>query len=186
MNPTNLAEVIQYLEKKIEVAAKMGLTLDGTAKLTSILRVRADTFRVEFGNDPPVSVAPMQVRLKQGAQPVRAQPRRYSPTDRDFLDRHTRALIENGLIFKNHRSRWASAPRIVRKKEQDIDPNADPRMTIDTRSVNERTVPMPWPMPVLDVVIGELEGAKFFLCWIGSEAIGNCLCTRTPRSSTPL
>ncbi|GMF23670.1 unnamed protein product [Phytophthora fragariaefolia] len=35
-------------------------------------------------------------------------------------------------------------------------------MTIDTRSVNEKTEPMPWPMPVLDVVIGELEGARFF------------------------
>uniref|UniRef100_H3H555 Reverse transcriptase n=1 Tax=Phytophthora ramorum TaxID=164328 RepID=H3H555_PHYRM len=35
-------------------------------------------------------------------------------------------------------------------------------MTIDTRSVNERTEPMPWPMPVLEVVIGELEGAKVF------------------------
>ncbi|KAE9282551.1 hypothetical protein PR003_g27380 [Phytophthora rubi] len=140
----------------------MGLTLDGRAKLAAVLHFRADCFRVEFGNDPPVRVVPLKVRLKDGVRPVKAQPRRYSPTDREFLDRHTRALLDNGLVYLNHRSCWASAPNIVRKKEQDVDPSADPRMTIDSRGVNERTEAMPWPMPVLEVVIGELEGAKYF------------------------
>ncbi|GMF30423.1 unnamed protein product [Phytophthora fragariaefolia] len=96
------------------------------------------------------------------AQPTKAHPRRYSPDDRTFLDRHTAKLLEFGLVFLNHRSRWASAPRIVRKKEQDSDPTADPRMTIDTRGVNERTEAMPWPMLVLEIVLGALEGAKVF------------------------
>ncbi|GMF41553.1 unnamed protein product [Phytophthora fragariaefolia] len=162
MQPTNLAEVTRYLEAKVEIATRMGLTLDGSAKLRGVLQMRADSFRLEFGHDPPVRVAPMQVRLKPGATPIRGQPRRYSPNDRAFLDRHTTTLMKHGLIYKNHRSRWASAPRIVKKKEQADDPLADPRMKIDTRSVNERTEPMPWPMPVLEVVIGELEGAKVF------------------------
>ncbi|GMF52587.1 unnamed protein product [Phytophthora fragariaefolia] len=162
MRPTNLTEVIQHLEKKVEVATKMGLTLDGRAKLATVIHFSADCFRVEFGNDPPVRVVPLKVRLKDGVRPVKAQPRRYSPTDREFLDRHTRALLDNGLVFLNHRSCWASAPNIVRKKEQGVDPSADPRMTIDSRGVNERTEAMPWPMPVLEVVIGELEGAKYF------------------------
>ncbi|KAE9040570.1 hypothetical protein PR002_g4896 [Phytophthora rubi] len=122
MCPTSLNDVIRFLEKKVEVAEKMGLTLDDRAKLRTILRVRVDCFRVDFGNDPPVRVGPMQVRLKAGAPPVRAQPRRYFPGDRAFLDRHTAALLAHGLVFKNHRSRWASAPRIVRKREQETDP----------------------------------------------------------------
>ncbi|GMF48372.1 unnamed protein product [Phytophthora fragariaefolia] len=162
MHPTDLKEVVKYLERKIEIAERMGLTLDGRAKLRAVMRVRVDNFRLEFGNDPPVRVAPMQVRLKNEARPVRAQPRRYSPNDRAFLDRHTAALLAHGLVYKNHPSRWASAPRIIRKREQDVDPTADPRMTIDTRSVNERTEPRSWPMPVLDVVLGELEGARVF------------------------
>uniref|UniRef100_H3H3G8 Integrase catalytic domain-containing protein n=1 Tax=Phytophthora ramorum TaxID=164328 RepID=H3H3G8_PHYRM len=116
-------EIVLCLEKKVEVATKMGLTLDGRA-------------------------------AQPDAQPVRAQPRRYSPNDP--------SLLEHGFVFKNHRSRWASAPRIVRKREQNADPTADPRMTIDTRGVNERTDPMPWTMPVLEVVLGDLEGAKVF------------------------
>ncbi|KAE9333825.1 hypothetical protein PR003_g13836 [Phytophthora rubi] len=68
----------------------------------------------------------------------------------------------HSLVFRNPRSRWASAPRIVRKKEQDHDPLAGLRMTVDTRAENERTEAMLWPMPVLEVVIGELEGAHVF------------------------
>ncbi|KAF4045254.1 putative reverse transcriptase domain-containing protein [Phytophthora infestans] len=102
----------------------------------------------------------MKVRLKMEAIPGHAIPRRHSPLDREFLDR--RKLLENGLVYVNHRSRWASAPRIVRKKEQDTDPNADPRMTIDNRQVNDRTEAMPWPMPVLEVIVGALDGATVF------------------------
>lgn len=83
--------------------------------------------------------------------------------------------IWTGLVFKNHRSRWASAPRIVRKREQDFDPSAVPRMTIDSHSVNDRTELMPWPMPGLEVMLGEIED---FLYWPGFEAIDSCLYTR--------
>ncbi|GMF57839.1 unnamed protein product [Phytophthora fragariaefolia] len=115
MRPTNIAEVILYLEAKVRVTEELGLTLDGAAKLSGILHTPADNFRVAFGHDPPVRVAPMKGRLREGAAP-----------------------------------------------EQDVDPTADPRMTINTRSVNERTEPMPWLMPVLEVVVGELEGSKVF------------------------
>jgi hypothetical protein len=43
-----------------------------------------------------------------------------------------------------------------------VDPTADPRMTIDMRAVNLRTEPMPWPMPVLEVAMGALEGSTCF------------------------
>ncbi|KAE9083679.1 hypothetical protein PF006_g26638 [Phytophthora fragariae] len=150
------------LDSKLAAARAKGLSAMGVKRLREILLRRQDSFRLEFGCDPPVKVAPLQVRVKVNAQPTKAQPRRYSPDDRAFLDRHTAKLLEFGLVFLNHRSRWASAPRIVRKKEQDSDPSADPRMTIDTRGVNERTKAMPWPMPVLEVVLGALEGAKVF------------------------
>jgi hypothetical protein len=109
-----------------------------------------------------VNVEPLLVRLKPDVRPTKAQVRRMPPNDREFLERHVASLLGAGLVFRNPRSRWASAPRIVRKKEQDADPTADPRMIVDERGVNERTEPMPWPMPILEVVVGELEGATVF------------------------
>ncbi|KAG6610714.1 Retrotransposon protein, Ty3-gypsy subclass [Phytophthora cinnamomi] len=154
--------VHDMLDSKLAAARAKGLSVKGVKRLRKILLRRQDSFRLEFGRDPPVKVALLQMRVKVNAQPTKAQPRRYSPDDRAFLDRHTAKLLEFGLVFLNHRSRWASAPRIVRKKEQDSDPTADPRMTIDTRGVNERTEAMSWPMPVLEVVLGALERAKVF------------------------
>ncbi|KAE9329883.1 hypothetical protein PF008_g15840 [Phytophthora fragariae] len=160
--PEVLADLIRTLEQRFKVATEMGLVLEPQARLKAILRTRQDVFRLQFGDDPPVRVAPLQVRLKPGVTPTKSQPRRYSPDDRAFIERHVDALLQHSLVFRNPRSRWASVPRIVRKKEQDHDPLADPRMTVDTRAVNERTEAMPWQMPVLEVVIGELEGAHVF------------------------
>ncbi|KAE9082320.1 hypothetical protein PF006_g26930 [Phytophthora fragariae] len=162
MDPVALSELVSTLEKRFEVATSMGLRLEPQAKLRGMLRVRLNCFRLEFGDDPPVKVAPLKVRLKPDATPTKAQPRRLPPNDRDFLERHVAKLLEKKLVYRNTRSRWASAPRIVRKKEQDYDPTADPRMPVDTRAVNDRTEAMPWPMPILEVVVGELEGAKVF------------------------
>jgi hypothetical protein len=162
MRLSDVPAVKDMLEKKLASARAKGLSPNGVKRLRAILLRRQDSFRLEFGSDPPVKVAPLQGRVKIDAQPTKAQPRRYSPDDRAILDRHTSKLLEFGLVFLNDRSRWASAPRIVRKKEQDTDPMADPRMTIDTRGVNERTEAMPWPMPVLEVVLGVLGGAKVF------------------------
>ncbi|GMF49472.1 unnamed protein product [Phytophthora fragariaefolia] len=153
--------VQDMLDTKFAASRAKGLSAKGVKQLREILLRRQDSFRLEFGRDPPVKVAPLQVRMKVNAQPTKAQPRHHSPDDRAFLDCHTSKLLEFRLVFPNHRSRWA-APRSVRKKEQDSDPTADPRMTIDTRGVNERTDAMPWPMPVLEVVLGALEGAKVF------------------------
>ncbi|GMF48914.1 unnamed protein product [Phytophthora fragariaefolia] len=162
MAPEVLTVLIRTLELRFKVAREMGLVLEPRARLKANLSTRQDVFRLQFGDDPPVRVAPLQVRLKPGATPTRSQPRRYSPDDRAFLERHVDALLQHILVFRNPRIRWASAPRIVKKKELDHDPLADPRMTVDTRAENESTEAMPWPMPVLEVVIGELEGAHVF------------------------
>lgn len=67
---------------------------------------RHDSFRLEFGRDQPVKVVPLQVRVKAQAQPTMAQPSLYSPDNMDFLERCTSELLEGGLVFLYHRSRW--------------------------------------------------------------------------------
>ncbi|OWZ12737.1 Retroelement [Phytophthora megakarya] len=59
-------------------------------------------------------------------------------------------------------------------------------MTIDTRQVNERTEVMPWPMPVLVVVIGELEGATYSsrLIGFGFAGTGSYHCILIPKNCT--
>ncbi|GMF29090.1 unnamed protein product [Phytophthora fragariaefolia] len=117
-----------------------------------------DYFRVQFGLDPPVKVAPLKVRLQPGATPVKCKSRRYPLLHHIYLDAHVKELLDPLLIRENNRSRWCSPPRIVPKKDV-----GDLRMTIDDRAVNACTEAMPFPMPQLEVVIIHLEGATVFV-----------------------
>ncbi|KAF4028043.1 hypothetical protein GN244_ATG20300 [Phytophthora infestans] len=54
------------------------------------------------------------------------------------------------------------APRIVRRRIKTRSPMRPPRMDIDTRSVNDKSDAMPWPKPLLEIIVGELEGATVF------------------------
>nr|CCA22224.1 AlNc14C148G7434 [Albugo laibachii Nc14] len=116
-----------------------------------------DFFRLKFGQDPAVEVDPLRVILGEDAPPVRCRLRRYAPLHQQFLETHMKELANAGLVFENHRSHWASPPRIVAKKEP-----GQYRMTVDTRAVNAKTEAMRWPMPHLESVIACVEGAEVF------------------------
>ncbi|POM66148.1 Hypothetical protein PHPALM_18034 [Phytophthora palmivora] len=70
----------------------------------------------------------------------------------------SKADLKKILVYSDYQ------PRIVPKP-----PPVDYRMCIDSREVNEQTIPMLWTMPQIDVVITHIAGSKVFLH------------TRTPR-----
>ncbi|KAH9086264.1 hypothetical protein LEN26_020293, partial [Aphanomyces euteiches] len=137
--------------------AREGLSAAFLERLRKILTTHVDVFRLEIGHDKPIAVEPLRVRIKPGAIPVKCGLRRYPPAHVEFLKKHVRELEAAGLVYRNNRATWASAPRIVPKK----DPN-DLRMTIDSRPINECTEPMPWPMPNLDAALTVLVGSRVF------------------------
>ncbi|KAF0756866.1 hypothetical protein AaE_004463, partial [Aphanomyces astaci] len=165
------------LEAKVAEAATAGMSAAAVEQLRDLLMEFRDVFRLKFGRDPPVKVEPLKVCLKEGAVPVKSGLRRYPPTHMAFLEKHVRELEEAGLVYRNTRSRWASAPRIVPKKDP-----GDLRMTIDSRPINACTEPMPWPMPNLEVAMVVLKGSKvyFKLDWMK----GGCDPTRVLMGQT--
>ncbi|KAH9152761.1 hypothetical protein AeRB84_004872 [Aphanomyces euteiches] len=151
------AMVQKALTEKIDEARRVGMSHNGVMRLTSILTKYGDVFRLSWKMDPPVKVAPLEVRLKHDAIPIHCKTRRYSPLQLQFLRGHLQEIVNNGLGYINHRSRWASPPRIVDKKDGSF------RMTVDNRGPNSQTESMHWPMPVLDEVMSRLVGMKAFL-----------------------
>ena len=152
------SEVVEaVLQDKLQAAQDEGLTADLHDKLRQILANHSDVFRLEIGYDEPIKVEPLRVRLKPGAVPVKCGLRRYPPAHVEFLKTHVRELEAAGLVYRNNRATWASAPRIVPKKDP-----GDLRMTIDSRPINACTEPMPWPMPNLDAALTVLVGAQAF------------------------
>jgi hypothetical protein len=68
--------------------------------------------------------------------------RRYSQEQRDFLARFVSELDAAGMVYRNPRAAWCSAPLLVPKPGP-----AHFRFTVDLRPVNKQTVPLSWPMP---------------------------------------
>ncbi|KAH9094099.1 hypothetical protein Ae201684P_016714 [Aphanomyces euteiches] len=156
-------EVQEVLEQKVAEAVEQGLPPGQVDELRRILRAYQDVFRLDFGKDPPVKVAPLKVRLKEGAVPVKVGLRRYPPAHMDYLRQHVAELEAAGLIYRNNRATWAAAPRIVPKKNP-----GEYRMTIDSRPINAWTEAMPWPMPNLEAAMATLVGMEVFftLDWL--------------------
>ncbi|KAF0727827.1 hypothetical protein Ae201684_014173 [Aphanomyces euteiches] len=147
--------------KKKEEAAR-GLTAEEAARLESLLSRHVDVFREDLGNDPPVKVEPLKVRVKPDSKPVKCGMRRYPPAHLEYMREHVAALEANGMVYKNNRATWAAAPRIFPKRDAGA-----LRMTIDSRPINACTEPMAWPMPNLDSAMACLVGMKayFTLHW---------------------
>ena len=68
----------------LERAIDKGLPAEYHAELRSLIFSFSDSFRTTLGDDSPVSVRPMVIRLKNGAIPVQAAVRRSSPPQLEF------------------------------------------------------------------------------------------------------
>ena len=62
----------------------------------------------------PALVHPMILQMKPGAIPVRCAATRYTPEQSLWLHNHVQMLLEQGLIYRNHDSRWSSPAIVVR------------------------------------------------------------------------
>ncbi|KAH9136630.1 hypothetical protein AeRB84_018324 [Aphanomyces euteiches] len=152
------AEVKAVLDSKVAEAVDYGCGDEFASRLSELFVLYSDVFRLSLGKDPPVSMPPLKVHLKEGAKPIRCKSRRYSLPQRQFMQKHVRELEKAGFIYRNPASRWASAPLIVRKPHT----KDEFRMTVDLRPVNAQTEQIVWPMPMLEVVIDHLAGATCF------------------------
>ncbi|KAE9339726.1 hypothetical protein PF008_g11434 [Phytophthora fragariae] len=100
--------VTRLLEERVQGAAEAGLAEPLVAQLRELLVEYGDVFRVSFGQDPPIRVEPLRVRVRDGATPVRISARRYPPAHMQYLDQHVDELLVSGLAYTNPSSRWAS------------------------------------------------------------------------------
>ncbi|OWZ07202.1 hypothetical protein PHMEG_00020435 [Phytophthora megakarya] len=89
--------VQEALELKLQEARRNGLPSNESEQVRQQLFRYIDDFHLSFGNNPPVRVPPLCVRLTEGARRVKAKARRYPPDHKQYLDEHIRELMEQGL-----------------------------------------------------------------------------------------
>lgn len=110
--------------------------------------------------DPPTSLPPTRridhrIPLLPNSGPVNVRPYRYAHSQKTEIETQVQDMLTNGLIRPSC-SPYSSPVLLVKKKEGTW------RFCIDYRALNTVTVKDRFPIPIVDELLDELNGASFF------------------------
>ena len=144
-----VAQLIQLSSQQQEQT-----TVPVPATIQKIIDQHQSTFQ-EPTQLPPRRPFDHAIPLIPGAVPVQKKPHRYAPTQKDELERQIQDMLRRGVIQPSY-SPYASPVILVEKKYGGW------RMCVDYRYLNALTVKNKYPMPVVEELLDELSGAKYF------------------------
>ena len=135
-------------------AAAICSTTASASLLDELLHSFHSVFAEPQGLPPPRS-RDHSITLQPGAQPIAVRPYRYPATHKDELQHQCATMLSQGLIRRSS-SAFSSPVLLVKKADGSW------RFCVDYRALNAITVKDAFPIPVVDELLDELYGAKFF------------------------
>jgi len=114
-----------------------------------------DVFPEQLPGMPPDRDIEFVIDLLPGTGPIAKRPYRMATDELNELKEQLRELQEKGYIRPSS-SPWGSPVLFVRKKDGSL------RMCIDYRSLNEVTIKNKYPLPRIDDLFDQLQGARYF------------------------
>lgn len=161
-------------------AQKAEISEHGFKSLDQMLCQHRDVVQIRPDRLPSAGVIPLSICLKPNAVLAHAKPRRYPPQRREFIQRDTAELQKIGFIRPAVRTDWVAVPLVVPKK---LPPLLRP--TMDYHRNNSATQETVWPMPRLNAVLSDTQGAKVSPVLISVLNTANSPWQRTARACTP-
>jgi hypothetical protein len=125
------------------------------AESISVVEEFMDVFPEELPGMPPEREVEFYIDLIPGTAPIAKRPYRMAPTKLVELKLQIIELQQKGYIRPSS-SPWGAPVLFVTKKDGSM------RMCIDYRSLNEVTIKNKYPLPRIDDLFDQLQGAKYF------------------------
>ncbi|OMO96911.1 reverse transcriptase [Corchorus capsularis] len=104
---------------------------------------------------PPHRPQDHRIPLKDESKTVKIRPYRHPNIQKNEIEKMVKEMLESGVI-RHSSSSFASAIVMVKKK------NGSWRMCVDYRQLNQLTIKDKFPIPLIEELLDELIGAKFF------------------------
>jgi len=128
-------------------------------KLTQLQQTELNTLLCEFGDifqDTPgkTNMCTHHITLVPGSKPVASTPYRLHPEKAKLVEQEIDQMLKMGIITRSD-SPWASPIVVVPKPDGSI------RLCVDYRKVNSISVPDPFPLPRIEVLVDKVGQAKF-------------------------
>ncbi|KAJ0559852.1 putative nucleotidyltransferase, Ribonuclease H [Helianthus annuus] len=120
-----------------------------------VVRDFQDVFPEDLPGIPPEREVEFGIELIPGAKPVAKAPYRLAPSELQELMSQIQDLLDKGFIRPSV-SPWGAPVLFVRKKDGSM------RMCIDYRELNKLTVKNRYPLPRIDDLFDQLQGANWF------------------------
>ncbi|KAD2393961.1 hypothetical protein E3N88_40938 [Mikania micrantha] len=120
-----------------------------------IVREYPEVFPDDLPGLPPVRPVEFRIDLIPGATPVAKSPYRLAPSEMQELSNQLQELLDKGFIRPSY-SPWGAPVLFVKKKDGSF------RMCIDYRELNKLTIKNRYPLPRIDDLFDQLQGAQYF------------------------
>ncbi|XP_075473958.1 uncharacterized protein LOC142505018 [Primulina tabacum] len=117
-----------------------------------IVREYSDVFADDVPGLPPDREVEFVIDVVLGTAPISKAPYRMAPTEMKELKNQLQELLDNGFIRPSS-SPWGAPMLFVKKKDGSL------RLCIDYRDINKITIKNKYPLPRIDDLFDQLQGA---------------------------
>ncbi len=130
--------------------------LSFNSQLQQLLKDYSDVFPSDLPSGlPPERQVQHGIDVVQESKPVSRPPYRLSAAEASEVERQLTDYLERGFIQPSS-SPWASPILLVKKKDGSM------RLCVDYRGLNALTIKNKYPLPRIDELFGQLNGAWYF------------------------
>ena len=146
---------IKYVSRHVPKRTQVNCLTGVVQEEVPVVKDFPDVFPEELPGIPLDRDIEFLIELLPGIGPISKRPYRMPAKDLEEIKKQIKELLDKGYIRPSS-SPWGSPVLLVEKKDGSL------RMVVDYRGLNELTIKNKYPLPMINDLFDQLQGAKVF------------------------